>query len=426
MNMTRLSLLTAVSLWLTAPALAQNQAATARLEALERQLSAAQAQLAELEATVETLAAEVAALKQPGAAADFGLESEPGAIDAEEPYVDSILVADLGGDERGEALTPRPELFIQSRYYANPIDEATAADVTRNFSLGRMELRWAGRVADNLGLGYEIQYHPVPDGAAEELVNDAYLEYYPSDAITLRVGQFVKPFGFDIQHSSSVRESPERGVFAGYFFPGQRDRGAMLAARLDGLAPWSRGVSVFAGVFNGNRFFNDNNSELNYNFRIRKVFAALPLAVGASVQRGTQLSPPGIVGSADENIYGVDIQYVVGRLGIRGEYVRGDMPSTLLGLQPEFAPSFTPGAESSGAAAFFNYELTPKDGIYWRWDRFENDPVSGGNIRAFNLGYLRRIGDNSRIGIDYQAKNDVSFNDDELNTKFSITWNIEY
>ncbi len=397
-----------------------------RVEALERQLLTAQSRVVELESMIATLAADVAALKGQGAETAVDVESEARVTDPLDSYIERVLVTDLGDDERGEELTPRPELFVQSRYHANPIDEATDDDVTRNFGLNRMELRWAGRVSDTLGMGYEIQYHPAPEGAAEELVNDAYVEYYPSETVTLKVGQFVKPFGFDIQHSSSVRESPERGIFAGYFFPGQRDRGVMVAADLGGLARWSRGISVYAGMFNGNRFFNDNNGELNYNLRARKIFDSLPLAVGASVQLGTQILPPGVSGGADEDLYGIDIQYVVGRLGIRGEYVRGDTPSTLLGLEPEFAPAFTPGATSSGAAAFFNYTLTANDDIYWRWDRFDGDPVTGNDIRAFNLGYMRRIGDNSRISLDYQTKNDVTFNDDELNTQFSITWNMEY
>ena len=263
-------------------------------------------------------------------------------------------------------------------------------------------------------------------GAAEELVNDAYVEYYPSDIITVRAGQFVKPFGFDIQHSSSVRESPERGIFAGYFFPGQRDRGLMMAADLDGVARWLNGTSIYAGIFNGNRFFNDNNSELNYNFRVRKVFDSLPFAVGASLQLGTQILPPGVSGNDDEDVYGIDLQYVVGRLGIRVEYMRGDTPSTLLSLEPEFTPSFSPGSKSWGAAAFFNYNLTANDDIYWRWDRFNNDPVTGQDIRAFSLGYLRNVGPNSRLGIDYQFKNDVTFNDDQLNNSLSITWNVLY
>ena len=329
-----------------------------RLRALEEQLFAAQNSLERLQNTIDGLVLEVAGIQ--GQDAESAATSLPIATDVgtEQSYLERILVSDLGHDERDNELEPRPELFVQTRYHTDPIDEATSDDVTRNFGLSRMELRWAGRATEKVGVGYEIQYHPAPDGAAEELVNDAYAEYYPNDAITFRVGQFVKPFGFDIQHSSSVRESPERGIFAGYFFPGQRDRGLMMAADLDGVTDWLSGTSIYAGVFNGNRFFNDNNSELNYNFRVRKVFYSLPLAVGASLQLGTQILPPGVAGNDDENAYGIDVQYVVGRLGIRAEYVRGNMPSTLLGLEPDFAPSFSPGNKSWGAAAFFNYNLT--------------------------------------------------------------------
>jgi hypothetical protein len=42
------------------------------------------------------------------------------------------------------------------------------------------------------------------------------------------------------------------------------------------------------------------------------------------------------------------------------------------------------------------------------------------------VGYLRRLGEHSRIGVDYQWKDDVTFNDDELNTQLSIRWNVVY
>jgi len=406
-------------------AFAQASADAARVQALEEQLLAAQATLQSLGSTIDALVVEIAAIRGETAAMVRSSSEDPGP-DNGDGYAERILVSDLGHDERGEELSPRPELFVQTRYHANPIDEASDDDVVRNFGLGRMELRWAGRVSEKIGMGYEIQYHPGPDGAAEELVNDAYVEYYPSDTLTVRAGQFVKPFGFDIQHSSSERESPERGIFAGYFFPGQRDRGLMLAADMGAMAQWMNGMTFYAGVFNGNRFFDDSNSTVNYNLRVRKVFDALPLAIGASLQRGTQILPPGTSGNDDEHVYGIDLQYVVGRLGIRAEYVRGNTPSTLLGLEPEFVPAYTPGSKSSGAAAFFNYNLTANDDIYWRIDKFANDPVTQRDIRAYNLGYLRRIGTNSRIGIDYQRKNHVTFNDDELNSALSITWNLEY
>ena len=419
----RLAMLIAI---LFCPGLVQGQASgtdTTRVDALETRLAAAQNNLQQLQSVIAGLASELAAIKgQPPDAEQI----EPTQMPEPESYRDRVLVSDLGHDERESELQARPELFIQSRYHANPIDEAGGDDVTRNLGLNRMELRWAGRVSEKVGMGFEIQYHPAPDGAAEELINDGYVELYPNDTVTIRAGQFVKPFGFDIQHSSSVRESPERGIFAGYFFPGQRDRGLMVAADLGGYADWLGRTSVYAGVFNGNRFFNDNNDELNYNLRVRKVFDSIPLALGASLQAGTQLLSPGLSGNDDENIYGFDVQYVIGRLGIRAEYTRGNTPSTLLALDSEFVPNFSPGEKSTGVAAFFNYNVSDRDDVYWRWDRFDNDPITGRDIKAFNVGYLRSIGSNSRIGIDYQSKNDVTFNDDELNNRLSVTWNVWY
>jgi hypothetical protein len=342
-----------------------------------------------MQALVKGLAEQVAALRS-------GLV-ELLALVADSPhkrsqFVEQIFVPDLGHDERGDLLDPRPELFIQSRYQGLPIDGATSENATTNLNLSRMEVRWSGRVSDKVGMGYEIQYHPVTDGSSEELSNDAFVEYYASDRVTLKVGQFIKPFGFDIQQSSSVRLSPERGIYSGYFFPGQRDRGLMLSAKLDNHAEWLRGTTVYAGVFNGNRFFDDNNRQVNYNLRVRKVLDSIPVAIGASAQFGQQLLPSEVTGTNNENVYGADIQFVLGRFGVRGEYMVGNMPSTLLSLETEFIESFTPGSYSSGGAVLVDYGLSVRDNLYARYDQFNNDPVARGNVRAFNFGYTHQVG----------------------------------
>ena len=167
----------------------------------------------------------------------------------------------LEGTSAATSWSSLPELFVQSRFQALPLDGTSVEDAPTNFLLTRMETRWAGRLSPKVGLGFELQYHPAPVGSAFEIVNDAFVEYYPSERVSVRVGQFVKPFGFDIQQSSAERESPERGIFAGYFFPGQRDRGVMLHADL------ATASSCSSAAFNGNRFFADSNRRLNYNAR---------------------------------------------------------------------------------------------------------------------------------------------------------------
>ncbi len=412
---------------------------------LEAKLDEALKLLSQTQTQVETLTAEIKRLKaevlgtrvaspSPAAPPSDTLETAAQtrsqvthAKPAASAFTERILGPGLGEDERSHPVNIRPEIFIQTRYSTLPHKGATIEDIQSNFRLSRIETRWAGRVSDRVGFGLELQYHPAPDGTPEEIVNDAFMEYYLSKHLTLKVGQFIKPFGFDIQQSSAVRESPERAIFAGYFFPGQRDRGVMLLGDLDSLDTSAlKNVHYYIGAFNGNRFFVDSNRQLNYIARIRKRFESINLSTGLSVQRGHQLLPAGMTGNNDENVIGVDLQYAYRRLGLRGEFVAGNMPSTLVGLKPRFAPAFRPGRHSSGGAALATYRLTEKDHLYSRYDRFNGDPVSGQNVRAFNVGYFRLIGESSRIAVDYQFKDRLSSNDDAVNTRLQLTWGVTF
>jgi hypothetical protein len=405
------------------------QPESSRVKELEQKLDQATRQLDQLSEVMQSLRAEIAKLKAErpitrdvqhlATAAPQPSQAEA----ARSEFAERMIEPEMGASERGETLRARPEIFIQSRYSALPIRDSNA-EFEPNLSMTRIETRWSGKVSERIGAGLEIQFHPALDGSSEELVNDAFVEYYLNNHTTLRVGQFIKPFGFDIQQSSAVRESPERGIFAGYFFPGQRDRGVMLSGDLNFTS--LKNVHYFVGAFNGNRFFTDNNRQMNYLLRVRKLFDRPKLAVGFSAQRGKQLLPPGISGNNDENLIGFDFQAVIGRFGLRGEFVAGATPSTLLGIEPEFADAFRPAAKSAGGALFATWRLTNRDHAYARYDQFNRDPVKGYNVRAFNFGYLRYLGEMTRIGVDYQFKNRPSFNDDALNGRFHINWSIEF
>jgi len=427
----KIPVLLAILVSLTSP-VASSQDRDTRIADLDKKLAAARETASALQKTIDSLATELASLRQPenappSATALPGAPAEPLTEVKPDGFKSQILRPDLGGDERDAKMTGRPGLFIQSRYQNLPIAGTTIASAPSNFVLTRMESRWSGRLSDKVGMGFELQYHPAPMGAAAEIVNDAFVEYYPSEQITIRAGQFVKPFGFDVQQSSSIRESPERGMFAGYFFPGQRDRGVLVSAKLDSIGAAWKGAQIYAGLFNGNRFFVDNNRQLNYNVRFRKVLDNIPLAIGVSAQLGRQIFPVGMmVATTSENLYGADVQWAWRRFGIRGELMGGDMPSTLVSLQSEFTPRFRPGAHSVGGAVFTAFALTRHSQIYARYDQFNGDPVSGQNVRAFNFGYLRKLGEHSRVAADYQFKNRPSFNDDFVNTRFQIVWNVVY
>ena len=291
----------------------------------------------------------------------------------------------------------------------------------------RIEAGWAGHPSDRVGVGLELQFHPALEGAAEELVNDAFVELYLTPGVTLRAGQFVKPFGFDVPRSSADREFPERGMFAGYFFPGQRDRGLMLMWDAGADAPALRNTHVYAALLNGNRFFSDRDGRLDALFRVRRVIPSLRLAAGFSLQVGNQLLPPGDTSGDDGvTIVGADAQYVVGNLGLRFEAVHGTMPSTLLALEPEFAPAFAPGLKTSGVTAGAIYRFTDADQAYGRYDLLDGDPVTGETAHAVDIGYLRVIDEHARIGVNWQWKNRPTFNDDEVNTRFQATLGVVF
>src|SRR5450759_2017844 len=188
-------------------------------------------------------------------------------------------------------------------------------------------------------------------------------------------------------------------------------------------APAFKDLQYFVGVFNGNRFFNDNNRQVNYMARVRKLFDK-KLAVGASMQLGKQLLPPGVSGNDNERIFGLDFQFVAGRFGIRGEALAGNMPSTSVAFQPDFFPAFRPGAHSTAETFFMGYRIAGDNNVYARYNQFNGDPVTGKNVWAVNFGYFRPIGRLSRLTVDYQYKNQPSFEDDAINGRFQITWQI--
>jgi Phosphate-selective porin O and P len=418
---------------LVVPANAQESRPTARIAELETKLDQAVHDLKTLSGTIESLRSELDSIKQvpphAGDSADSGPSNESSQVaresskkDADE-FADRIIGPDLGQNEHDHTLGAMPEIFLQSRYSVAPIKGSEAA-FDPNFRISRAEMRWAGKIADRLGAGVEIQYQEATDGTPDRLLNDAFLEYYVNGHTTVKVGQFVKPFGFDVEQASSMREAPERAIFSGYFFPGERDRGVMLSGDLSFLpAPAFKDLQYFVGVFNGNRFFNDNNRQVNYLARVRKLFDK-KLAVGASMEIGKQLLPPGISGNDNERIFGLDFQFAVGRFGIRGEALAGNMPSTRVAFQPDFFPAFRPGAHSEAGSLVANYLIAGNNNIYVRYNQFNGDPVTGQNVRAVDIGYFRPIGKLSRLSLDYQIKNRPSFEDDAVNGRFQITWQI--
>lgn len=341
----------------------------------------------------------------------------------EAPFSQQIVNADDVGDGREHPFTVRPEVFVQLRAAGGAIQGRT--DIEQGVEVTRLETRWAGQLLPRLGAAVELQWQVALDKEFEELVNDAYLEWYASRALTVRVGQFVKPFGFDIQQSSSVRESPERGMFAGYFFPSQRDRGASLEWTT-AHAPVLGHSKFSAAVLTGNRLFRDNDGRLDLVLRARRFLAGTRGAVGISAQTGSQVVPPQFSGATRVRLIGLDGQYSWSRLGARVEWVHGTRPSTRYSPETVFTDAFLPHTTTSGLAVALVANASPRDQAYIRLDHIDGDPETGGRIRAWNAGYRRRVTDAVYLSADVQHKNAASSNDDAVNTRAQATLSVTF
>lgn len=88
----------------------------------------------------------------------------------------------------------------------------------------------------------------------ERFVNiaDIYVKYTEQHTkwLSLQVGVMNRPFGYDIQLSSSLRESPERARYTQILTPNERDMGAELIVEAPKSSKFN-GLNFTGGFFNG-------------------------------------------------------------------------------------------------------------------------------------------------------------------------------
>lgn len=100
----------------------------------------------------------------------------------------------------------------------------------------------------------------------------------------LMAGVFNRPFGHEIGYSTSGLESPERATIIQYFFPDERDLGAMLTLRAKETSPIGF-LRLDAGLFAGNSINRETDSRKDF---IGRLGAERKSATG---ENGEQASP---------------------------------------------------------------------------------------------------------------------------------------
>ena len=214
----------------------------------------------------------------------------------------------------------------------------------------------------------------------------------------LTTGVMNRPFGFEIQQSSSDRETPERARFTQVLLPNERDMGAMLTFQ-PAKGKKLYGLKVDAGFFNGQGIAVPGTTSLNgagvvdfdsykdfigrahykkslkedkiqfgmgvshYNggfvYQNNRVFDQLAIGSNGLMQwqlRDTLTTTLSKGGKAPRKYYGADFQMSVkskiGTTTIRGEYITGTQsgmidesksPSTLPAKMDAYLRSFNGG-----------------------------------------------------------------------------------
>ena len=194
------------------------------------------------------------------------------------------------------------------------------------------------------------------------VVRDMFLKLFETkkNIFSLMAGLFARPFGYEINLSSSFRESPERGRMSQTLMPSERDIGLMVSFEPQEKKSKFAHIKFDAGFFNGQGLSGTTDFDSHKDF-ISRVFVKpyithnVDISGGLSFLRGgwqngtKYVYKPGtapngdrifVVDSADKNLgrssprhyYGADVQVKLhhgwGETEWRTEYWFGTQPGT--------------------------------------------------------------------------------------------------
>jgi len=125
-------------------------------------------------------------------------------------------------------------------------------------------------------------------------VKDAYMDLLLTkndgqrQGLTLRSGQFFRPFGFEIERGAPDREFPERPTGWGVLFPGNRDQGFDLSVGVTPSLILNAAVVNGGGTSTSTLSFRDPDDHKDVMARVRYSLFSPRIDLAASVYVGQQ------------------------------------------------------------------------------------------------------------------------------------------
>lgn len=160
--------------------------------------------------------------------------------------------------------------------------DAFSADMNNRFNIRRGRIKFTYTKGT---ISAVIQPDFTEKGVA---MKDAYVNYtLLKKTLTIRAGLFDRPFGYEIEYSSSQRESAERSRTFLALFPGERGVGAKV--QLKGSSGLLSMFTLDAGLFNGNGIAVETDSYKDFigKLAFQKNFVSTQLNLAVSLYQGT-------------------------------------------------------------------------------------------------------------------------------------------
>jgi hypothetical protein len=160
---------------------------------------------------------------------------------------------------------------------------------------GRVDTRRIRRARLNLRHSFERGRFALSFGGQNNVtVKDAYFDLFLTAAhgqrqgLTLRSGQFFRPFGFEIERPATDREFPERPTGWGVLFPGNRDQGFDLSLGATPALTLNAAVVNGGGTSTSTLSFRDADDHKDVMARVRYALFSPRIDLAASIYRGQQ------------------------------------------------------------------------------------------------------------------------------------------
>jgi len=312
------------------------------------------------------------------------------------------------------------------------------ANTDKRFQVRRGRLKFA--YSSNTWSQFVVQFDITENGFktkdAYAKFTDPFINYF-----TLTGGVFNRPWGYEIEYSSSLRESPERTRFNQTVFKDERDLEAMLTIQAPKTARFNF-IKLDVGLFSGTAInpdfdkFKDLITRLNFTKSYcdekLKLSADLSYYYGGFANQTVSLykfwvDDNGVkrmdakhvdqFSRAKRELFGADIQVLYdapwGLTTLRGEYAKGQQ-AALQGdaTSPMTSPGATGNAYVRQTAGYYIYFVQniaqSRHSIVIKYDVYDpNTQISGNDIIAAN-GFTKADVKYNTLGLGYACRLDAN------------------